>query len=78
MNMENLLGQKVIAVIIVSLHLSTPQIHYPHFPSFYTIQQYPILNGYLHLAVGVDFFIGKESNVFAYDHFNCLIYILLQ
>lgn len=36
----------MFSLILLFVHLATPQFHYPHFPSFYAFQQYPILNGY--------------------------------
>ena len=52
----NQLNEQIFLIFVVLIHLSTQQIHYPHFPSFYTFTQYPILNGYFASGRGSGFF----------------------
>ena len=55
-------GDKVLVILVLIIHAVTPQIHYPHFPSFYTFHQYPILNGYFASGRGGSGFFHRLEN----------------
>ena len=50
------LGIAILGLILSLIHDTTQQLQYHRFPNFYTLQRYPIFNGYFGSGTGGGFY----------------------
>ena len=50
------LGMTILGLMLSLIHDTTQQLQYHRFPNFYTLQRYPIFNGYFGSGTGGGFY----------------------